>query len=52
MLWLACAQVDFLRGKLVWANWDVEELKAAGSKIQESSQMTITVGGWPFTNTE
>ncbi|KAL8738660.1 MAG: hypothetical protein Q9181_000577 [Wetmoreana brouardii] len=52
MLWLACAQPDFLQGKLVWANWNVEELKAAASNIQGSSQMTITVGGWPFTNIE
>ena len=52
MLWLTSAEADFLRGKLVWANWDVEELKAAESKIRESSHMTINVGGWPFTYIE
>ena len=48
MLWLSSPEAAFLRGKLVWANWDVEELKAVGSKIQEGSQMTVGVDGWPF----
>ncbi|KAL8905999.1 MAG: hypothetical protein Q9207_002284 [Kuettlingeria erythrocarpa] len=52
MLWLSCVRPEYLQGKLIWANWDVEQLKAAGSNIQGSSQMTITVGGWPFTNVE
>lgn len=51
MLWLSSPEAAFLRGKLVWANWDVEELKAVGSKIREGSQMTIGVEGWPFVNT-
>ena len=50
MLWLSSPEAAFLRGKLVWANWDVEELKAVGSKIREGSQMTIGVEGWPFVN--
>ncbi|KAL8911093.1 MAG: hypothetical protein Q9171_003683 [Xanthocarpia ochracea] len=47
-LWLASPEAAFLRGKLVWANWDVSELQGIGSKIQESSQLTINVDGWPY----
>ena len=48
MLWLSHPGAAFLRGKLVWANWDVEELKAVASKIREGSQMTVGIEGWPF----
>ncbi|RFU26114.1 hypothetical protein B7463_g10223, partial [Scytalidium lignicola] len=27
MVWLATPETDFLKGRMVWANWDVEELK-------------------------
>lgn len=52
MLWLSSPEAAFLRGKLVWANWDVDELKAVGSKIEQSSQMTVGVEGWPFVHIE
>lgn len=48
MLWLSCPEASFLRGKLVWANWDVDELKAVGSKLSDSSTMTVGIEGWPF----
>ncbi|KAL8842835.1 MAG: hypothetical protein Q9176_002471 [Flavoplaca citrina] len=52
MLWLSSPEAAFLNGKLVWANWDVGDLKAVGSKLQGSSQLTIGVGvdGWPVLN--
>ncbi|KAL9592171.1 MAG: hypothetical protein Q9179_006987 [Wetmoreana sp. 5 TL-2023] len=52
MLWLVSPEATFLRGKSVWANWDVVELQGIGSKIQESSLMTINVDGWPYTKAD
>lgn len=50
MLWLACPEADFLKsGRYLWANWDVEELKARREEIEaDPSLFRITIGGWPF----
>lgn len=40
LVWVASAEADFLDGKLVFASWDVEELKARKREI---------VGGPPGT---
>ncbi|KAL8996992.1 MAG: hypothetical protein Q9169_003643 [Polycauliona sp. 2 TL-2023] len=48
MLWLSSPEAAFLNGKFVWANWDVHELKADWPKLQESSQLTVGIDGWPF----
>jgi hypothetical protein len=47
-VWVSSPEADFLRGKFVWINWDVEELKANSKKIQESDIFTTTIGGYPF----
>ncbi|CAD6591509.1 MAG: hypothetical protein ASARMPRED_005468 [Alectoria sarmentosa] len=48
ILWLASPEASFLRGKLVWANWDVDELKSQALEIQSGQQMTSGVIGWPY----
>lgn len=47
-LWLASPEARFLRGKFVWCNWDVEELKAQAKEIEEGSKLSIGMIGWPF----
>ncbi|KAI7207062.1 hypothetical protein KC343_g2693 [Hortaea werneckii] len=45
-LWLASGQADFLHGKFVWAQWDVDELIALKSKIvreQSFLQMSLVM---------
>ncbi|PSS10967.1 hypothetical protein M430DRAFT_61331 [Amorphotheca resinae ATCC 22711] len=42
ILWLASPEAAFLKGKLVWANWDVDELKAKAEEISSSQQMTTS----------
>ena len=32
MMWLTQPEAQFLNGRFVWANWDVEELKARGAR--------------------
>ena len=48
ILWMTSPEAHFLRGKFVWCNWDVEQLKARAKEIQESSVLTSNVLGWPF----
>ena len=46
-MWLASSEASFLKGKYVWTNWDVEELKARASKIAEPAYLTTGLNGWP-----
>lgn len=46
-VWLAGPDSDFLKGRFLWANWDVEELLANKGKIEKDrSQLRITLEGW------
>ncbi|KAJ5680858.1 Glucose/ribitol dehydrogenase [Penicillium majusculum] len=47
-VWLASPEARFLKGKFLWTNWDVDELKAKAKEIEESNQLSIGLGGWPF----
>lgn len=49
LVWLSQPKAKFLHGKLVWANWDVEELEARAEEIKSSQILTIGCEGWPFT---
>ncbi|KAK9780339.1 hypothetical protein SCAR479_02976 [Seiridium cardinale] len=45
-LWLASPEAKFLRGKFVWANWDVSELMQKEQEIQASDALLrVTLGG-------
>lgn len=48
-VWLASPEAAFLNGRSVWANWDVDELKAKAEAIQQSQLFTAGINGWPFT---
>jgi hypothetical protein len=47
-VWLASTEASFLNGRYVWANWDVDELKARADEIQADGLLTGSVLGWPF----
>jgi NAD(P)-dependent dehydrogenase (short-subunit alcohol dehydrogenase family) len=47
VVWLASPEARFLKGKFVWSNWDVEELKARKTEI-EAGLLDIGLLGWPF----
>lgn len=47
-VWATSPEGAFLRGKWVWANWDVEELKARAQEIQTTPILTANILGWPF----
>ena len=46
--WLCSLESDFLKGKYVWANWDVNELLAMKERIEGTSLLTLSLDGWPF----
>ena len=48
MVWLASPEAAFLKGKFVWANWDVDELKARAKEIETTSLLTVDLAGSPF----
>jgi len=49
-VWLASPEAAFTKGKYLWANWDVEELKARAENIKGSGLLTMSLNGWPFGN--
>ncbi|KAL4819286.1 hypothetical protein BDW67DRAFT_182234 [Aspergillus spinulosporus] len=51
-VWLASPEAQFLKGKFLYANWDVEELKARADELAASRELTIGHVGWPFDSNE
>ena len=47
IVWACSPEAAFLKGKLVWANWDVEEIIAKAAEIQNSLAFTMGLTGWP-----
>ena len=49
MVWLATPHAEFLRGRFVWASWDVDEMMAKKDEIEADPLLLApTIGGWPF----
>lgn len=49
-VWLASPEARFLKGKFLWTNWDVNELKSRTREVEASIQLNIGLIGWPFEN--
>lgn len=45
LVWLASPEAQFLKGKFVWANWDVDELKARADEIRNSLLCRVILNG-------
>ena len=45
-VWLASPEGAFLKGKFVWANWDVDEIKAHAKEIESTNIFTIGMTGF------
>jgi hypothetical protein len=44
-VWLASPEARFLRGKLVWSNWDMEEILQRADEIRESNLLALILEG-------
>ncbi|KAJ5720410.1 uncharacterized protein N7483_008344 [Penicillium malachiteum] len=49
LIWLTSPEAEFLKGRYVMANWDVDELKAKADQIKSGLLLTSGINGWPFT---
>ena len=47
LVWAASPEAAFLKGKFLWVHWDIDELKAKKDELENSSQLTIGLNGWP-----
>ncbi|PNP77067.1 hypothetical protein FNYG_09680 [Fusarium nygamai] len=47
-VWLASPEAEFLKGKFVWVNWDVDELKARANEIKSSLLFKVILNGVPM----
>ncbi|KAJ6142925.1 Short-chain dehydrogenase/reductase SDR [Penicillium samsonianum] len=47
IVWAASPEGAFLEGKLIWSNWDVEELKERKEELQGGEKLTMVLNGWP-----
>lgn len=47
-VWLVSEEASFLKGKLVWANWDVNELIAKKDEINNTELLNIGLFGVSF----
>lgn len=46
-MWLsATPEAEFLSGRLVWANWDVEELLERRTEITQKDLLNMHLAGW------
>lgn len=51
MLWLCGSHEEtkhHLRGRMLWANWDAEELVAKAEEFAKEGLFTMGMIGWPF----
>lgn len=46
-VWIVSTEAEFLRGKFVWSNWDIEELKAKKEHLLSTDDLTLGLQGWP-----
>ncbi|KFX91762.1 hypothetical protein O988_07601 [Pseudogymnoascus sp. VKM F-3808] len=46
-LWLSSAESDFARGRMLWVNWDVDELTAKKEEILKGDLLKMVLSGWP-----
>jgi NAD(P)-dependent dehydrogenase (short-subunit alcohol dehydrogenase family) len=45
-VWVASEEAKFLKGKFVWVNWDVEELKERKEEIESGPLLTLGLEGF------
>lgn len=44
--WVSSAEGEFLKGKYLWVNWDVDELKARKEELRAPRKLLTGLVGW------
>ncbi|KAL6802480.1 hypothetical protein GGI42DRAFT_342754 [Trichoderma sp. SZMC 28013] len=47
-VWAVSDEAEFLKGRMVWVTWDVDELKVRKDEIINNDLLTAGLGDWPF----
>jgi hypothetical protein len=47
IVWAVSPEAEFLKGKMIWSNWDVDELKEWRTELEDTPKFTIGLIGWP-----
>lgn len=45
-LWFASQESEFMRGRFMFSNFDVEEMKAKAEEIEGKNLFTVALSGW------
>ena len=49
LVWIASPEAQWIRGKMVWSNWDVDEIQAKKEEIlKDPAYLNIGMNGWPY----
>jgi hypothetical protein len=46
-VWLTSLESEFLRGRFLFSNWDVVEMKAREQEIKDKDPLMLGLNGWP-----
>ncbi|KAF2093258.1 NAD(P)-binding protein [Rhizodiscina lignyota] len=46
-VWLTSSDADFLKGRFVWVNWDVDEMLKRKDDILKNDLLRLRLSGWP-----
>ncbi|KAH6671932.1 hypothetical protein B0J14DRAFT_669404 [Halenospora varia] len=46
LVWVVSDEAKFLNGKMIWAHWDVDELKSMKKEIEGTDKFTFGLLGW------
>jgi len=47
LVWAASPESEFLKGRMLWSNWDVDELKARKAEFKGNPKFMVGLLGWP-----
>ncbi|TVY54996.1 Short chain dehydrogenase citE [Lachnellula suecica] len=47
IVWIVSPEAEFLKGKFIWSNWDVDDMIAKKEELVSSNQLTQGLLGWP-----
>jgi NAD(P)-dependent dehydrogenase (short-subunit alcohol dehydrogenase family) len=47
IVWVASPEAEFTKGKYLWVNWDVDEIKAAKEEFKDPFFFGLGLVGWP-----